>query len=174
MLTRSLILTYAALSYAIGMGGLVFFILFVGGWGGASYVREVIKAETARRGRQAASEIALLNEETIRSWLRRLDGRGEEGLVRLGEPVNRFPDFVAYLVRYLKVTCPSLGKARIAQMLARAGAHLVFSGSREDGTPKVGGPVQGLALGDSGHLISGHYWGLPSDRVVQSRVRERG
>lgn len=32
MLTRSLILTYAALSYAIGMGGLVFFILFVGGW----------------------------------------------------------------------------------------------------------------------------------------------
>jgi hypothetical protein len=141
---------------------------------GASYVREVIKAETARRGRQAASEIALLNEETIRSWLRRLDGRGEEGLVRLGEPVNRFPDFVAYLVRYLKVTCPSLGKARIAQMLARAGAHLVFSGSREDGTPKVGGPVQGLALGDSGHLISGHYWGLPSDRVVQSRVRERG
>ena len=29
---RSLILIYGILSYAVGMGGLVFFILFVGGW----------------------------------------------------------------------------------------------------------------------------------------------
>ncbi len=40
------------------------------------------------------------------------------------EPVNKFPEFVAYLVRYFKRTCPTLGKAKIAQMLARAGLHL--------------------------------------------------
>ena len=32
-MNRSLILIYGVLSYAVGMGGLVFFILFVGGWG---------------------------------------------------------------------------------------------------------------------------------------------
>ena len=31
-MSRSLILIYGILSYAVGMGGLVFFILFVGGW----------------------------------------------------------------------------------------------------------------------------------------------
>jgi len=66
----------------------------------------------------------MVTEETIASWMRRLDEDGEAGLVRLTEPVNRFPDFVAYLVRYLKQTCPSLGKERIAKMLARAGLHL--------------------------------------------------
>ena len=49
-----------------------------------------------------------------------LDEEGEAALVQVGEPVNKFPDFVAYVVRYLKRTCPTLGKARIAQMLARA------------------------------------------------------
>ena len=66
----------------------------------------------------------LVTEETIASWVRRLDDVGEESLVRLGEPVNKFPDFVAYMVRRLKVLCPSLGKVRIAQILARAGLHL--------------------------------------------------
>ena len=56
--------------------------------------------------------------------MRRLDEEGEAGLVQLEEPVNKFPDFVAYLVRRLKLTCPALGKAKIAQMLARAGLHL--------------------------------------------------
>jgi len=66
----------------------------------------------------------MVTEETIASWMRRLDEDGEAGLVRLAEPVNRFQDFVAYLVRYLKQTCPHLGKERIAKMLARAGLHL--------------------------------------------------
>lgn len=38
--------------------------------------------------------------------------------------MNKFPDFVAYIVRHLKAMCPTLGKVRIAQMLARAGLHL--------------------------------------------------
>jgi transposase InsO family protein len=44
--------------------------------------------------------------------------------VQLSEPVNRFPDFVRYLVRQLKALCPTMGKVRIAQCLARAGLHL--------------------------------------------------
>ncbi len=75
----------------------------------------------------SAKEVAdrfLVTEETIASWMRRLDEEGETGLVQLEEPVNKFPDFVAYLVRRLKLSCPALGKAKIAQMLARAGLHL--------------------------------------------------
>ena len=47
--------------------------------------------------------------------------------MKLEEPVNKFPDLVAYFVRHLKVLSPSLGKVRIAQMLARAGLHLSAS-----------------------------------------------
>jgi putative transposase len=61
---------------------------------------------------------------TIASWMARLDQEGPDALVRLPEPVNRFPDFVAYLVRRLKTLCPGLGKVKIAQILARAGLHL--------------------------------------------------
>ena len=66
----------------------------------------------------------LITEDTVTSWMRRLDEGGEAGLVQTPEPVNKFPAFVAYMVRYLKRTCPTLGKRRIAQMLARAGLHL--------------------------------------------------
>ena len=34
--------------------------------------------------------------------LRRVDEAGERALVRTAEPVNKFPNFVAYLVRQLK------------------------------------------------------------------------
>src|SRR2546426_1764035 len=54
----------------------------------------------------------------------RLDEEGPDALVRLPEPVNRFPEFVGYVVRRLQVLCPALGKVKIAQILARAGLHL--------------------------------------------------
>ncbi len=73
---------------------------------------------------QQAADRFLVREETIASWMRRLEEEGEAALVRLAEPVNKFPDLVAYLVRRLKRTCPALGKAMIARMLARAGLHL--------------------------------------------------
>ena len=38
--------------------------------------------------------------------------------------MNRYPDFVGYLVRRLKVLCPTMGKTRIANVLCRAGLHL--------------------------------------------------
>jgi transposase InsO family protein len=49
---------------------------------------------------------------------------GECASVRTREPVNRFPDFVRYLVQWLKVMCPRLGKVKTAQILCRAGLHL--------------------------------------------------
>ena len=71
-----------------------------------------------------AARIFLVSPLTITSWMGRLDEEGPEALVRLPEPANRFPDFVSYLVRRLKVPCPSLGKVKTAQILTRAGLHL--------------------------------------------------
>ena len=48
-----------------------------------------------------AAGVFLITEETIASWLKRIDeeGEGERALVQTPDPVNRFPDFVGYLVR---------------------------------------------------------------------------
>ena len=72
---------------------------------------------------QTAS-IFLVSPLTIASWMGRLEEEGPDALVRLPEPVNRFPDFVSYLVKRLKILCPALGKVKTAQILARAGLHL--------------------------------------------------
>ncbi len=61
---------------------------------------------------------------TIASWLGRLDEEGPDALVQMRTPVNRFPDFVRYIVQRLKALCPTMGKVKIAQTLARAGLHL--------------------------------------------------
>ena len=73
-------------------------------------------AQTARH--------VLVTPLTVASWNRRLDEEGPDALVQIREPVNRFPDFVGYLVRRLKALCPSMGTRRIARVLARAGLHL--------------------------------------------------
>jgi transposase InsO family protein len=61
---------------------------------------------------RANEEIALLREE------RALKD------ARAGEPVNRFPDMVRAIVRRLKALVPSMGKVRIAHVLARAGLEI--------------------------------------------------
>jgi hypothetical protein len=66
----------------------------------------------------------LVTSATIASWMKRLDEDGPSALVQLPTPVNKFPDLVRYLVQRLKTLCPTLGKAKIAQTLARAGLHL--------------------------------------------------
>jgi len=65
-----------------------------------------------------------VTQATIASWGKRLDEQGPAALLRTPVPVNKFPDFVAHLVRRLQVLCPRLGKVKIAQVLARAGLHL--------------------------------------------------
>jgi transposase InsO family protein len=73
---------------------------------------------------EQAADTFMLDEQTLRSWLRRVDEEGEGALIQITEPVNKFPDFVRCLVRQLKVLLPAMGKVRIAQVLSRAGLHL--------------------------------------------------
>ena len=61
---------------------------------------------------------------TISSWMQRVDEAGPDALVQVRVPVNKFPDFVCYLVQRLKVLCPTMGKVKMAQTLARAGLHV--------------------------------------------------
>jgi transposase InsO family protein len=78
--------------------------------------RNLSTAQTAR--------MFLIREATLTSWMKRLNEDGPDALVRLPRIVNKFPDFVRYLVCRLKMLCPTMGKVRIAQVLARAGLHL--------------------------------------------------
>jgi hypothetical protein len=66
----------------------------------------------------------LVTADTISSWMRRIDEQGPEALVQTHEPVNRYPDFVTYMVQVLKKLCPTMGKKKLTQVLARAGLHL--------------------------------------------------
>ena len=85
-----------------------------------------LRAARAWSAEQAA-RCFLLTGATIASWNRRLDEQGPRAIVQLPVPVNRFPDFVGHLVQQLKTLCPTMGKKRIAQTLARAGLHLAVT-----------------------------------------------
>ena len=61
---------------------------------------------------------------TIAAWVKRIDENGPDALLQLSEPVNKFPDFVRYIVQRLKTLSPSMGKVKIAETLSRAGLHL--------------------------------------------------
>jgi putative transposase len=71
------------------------------------------KTETARH--------FFVSDDTVRAWLRRAD---DDSLVDTHTAVNRFPDFVRYAIQQIKLFCPTLGKAKIADTLARAGIHI--------------------------------------------------
>ncbi len=78
--------------------------------------------------------------------MRRLDEKGPDALLQLSEPVNKFPDFIRYLVQRLKILCPAMGKVRIAETLCRAGLHLgattVGRILKEEHRPSPGGEAQ--------------------------------
>ena len=76
------------------------------------------KAQTSRQ--------FLVSENTIADWSKRLDDV-DDSLLQFGEPVNKFPDFVRYVVQRLKTLNPTIGKKRIADLLCRAGLHLAIS-----------------------------------------------
>jgi len=80
----------------------------------------------AARGwsRAQTADRLLVTPLTVSHWMQRLDEEGPAALVQIPEPVNRFPEFVGYLVRRLKALCPAMGRVRIARVLARAGLHL--------------------------------------------------
>ena len=85
----------------------------------------ILKLKAARGWSSSqVARVFAVTEETIASWLKRVDEEGERALVQLSEPVNKFPAYVGYLVRWLKSMCPAMGKLRIAQVLGRAGLRL--------------------------------------------------
>ena len=72
------------------------------------------KAETARH--------FFVSDDTVRAWFRRVN---DDSLIQKSRtPVNRFPDFVHYTVQRIRLFCPTLGKAKIADTLARVGIHI--------------------------------------------------
>jgi hypothetical protein len=83
----------------------------------------ILQVKAARGwSREEAAKVFMIDEETMRLWLRRMDE--EDGnLVRIREPVNKFPDFVGCLVRQLNVLVPTMGKVRIAhEGISRGGS----------------------------------------------------
>ena len=105
--------------------------------------RLAILALKVARGWSAAqaAKVFLLADATIAHWLKRIDEQEQGALVKLPEPVNRFPDLVRQVVRQLKCLCPIMGKVRMAQMPARAGLHLSPSTVRRILNKPVGSPT---------------------------------
>ncbi len=85
----------------------------------------ILELRTARGwSLKQTADVFLVTPATIASWVKRIDDQGADALVQLGEPVNKFPDFVRYIVQRLKALNPSMGKVKIAETLCRAGLHL--------------------------------------------------
>ncbi len=106
----------------------------------------VLKAARGWNAKQTAN-VFFVSEITISNWLKRLDEPGC-GLVALRELVNRFPDFIRQVVQQLKCVCPTMGKVRIAQLLARTGLQLSPSTVRRFLRESVGlkrGPAEGFS-----------------------------
>ena len=85
----------------------------------------ILELRAARGWSIAQTARALLVQPaTIASWCKRIDEEGDSPLVQTPEPVTKYPAFVRHIVCRLKVLQPTMGKKRIAQMLARAGLHI--------------------------------------------------
>ncbi len=70
---------------------------------------------------QQTAERFVISPATVASWMARIDEEGPSALLRIPQPVNKFPDLVRYIVQRLRLLCPRLGKVKIAEMLCRAG-----------------------------------------------------
>jgi putative transposase len=85
----------------------------------------ILELRAARGWSLQQTAVALLvTPATVAAWMKRLEDDGPDGLVQVRTPVNRFPDFVRYSVQRLQTLCPTLGKKKLAEVLARAGLHL--------------------------------------------------
>jgi len=73
---------------------------------------------------QQTASVFQVTAATIASWIKRVDDQGPDALVQIRQPVNRFPDFARHMVQRLKTLCPTMGKKKMAETLARAGLHI--------------------------------------------------
>lgn len=96
----------------------------------------------------------LVTKATIAYWNQRLREDGADALVAQPEPMNKYPDFVRYIVQQFKTLCPTLGKVKIADILCRAGLHLAASTVgrivKEEPLPPPSGevPIAKMPTGD--------------------------
>ena len=113
---------------------------------------EILELRAARAwSLQQTAAAFLVTPATIGSWMNRLDEAGPKALVQLRTPVNKFPEFVREAVFRLQALCPSLGKKKLADILARAGLHLGVStvGRFRKHKPQPPRPLSGPATAPS-------------------------
>ena len=70
------------------------------------------------------SRLFLITADTISYWHREVESGKESSLFSLAEPVNKYPEYVTYVVQRLKSLCPDLGKKKASEFLARAALHV--------------------------------------------------
>ena len=99
-----------------------FALTFSRGWA-ANSSNERVRLTVSWSLAQTA-KVFQVSDATIASWTKRLDEQGPTALLRTREPINKFPDLVRDIVQRLRTLCPTLGKVKVAQELARAGLHL--------------------------------------------------
>lgn len=76
--------------------------------------------------KQTAKQM-LLSPSTVSTWLKRLRSEGEDGLLALPIPVNKYSDYEVCAAQSLKRQFPSFGKGLISRILARAGLQASIS-----------------------------------------------
>jgi transposase InsO family protein len=91
--------------------------------------RAAILALAARGGwnhRQTANTF-LVTAATIANWMRVVDDKGPDALVKPRKPINRLPAFVTAVVQQLSGLAPRVGKRQLATIVARAGIAISAS-----------------------------------------------
>jgi hypothetical protein len=84
------------------------------------------------------ADVFLLDDETISRWQKELAEVGEEKLLAVEPPVNRFSEFVDRIVARMAVALPDPTKRKIATRLARAGLHISASAVHDRIGPALG------------------------------------
>jgi len=110
---------------------------------------------------EQAAERFLVCSKTIASWMKRLDESGSDALVQVSVPVNKFPDFVRYAVQRLQALCPTLGKKKLAEVLARRAAL----GNHDDRSHP-----QGTAAADESETADGRHDPQGDGQASQPRL----
>jgi transposase InsO family protein len=89
--------------------------------------------------------------------------------------VNRFPDYITYIVKKLRQLCPTMGKKKISETLARAGLHLGTTtiGRMLKRKPRHPAPATDSRAENEGRIItakySNHVWHIDLTVVPTGR-----
>ncbi len=95
---------------------------------GLQRLRILLLAAEAGWSYAQVAAIFLISKSTVYLWNRRRDEQGDEALLRMdGEPVNKYSEAEAAMVRHLQAKLPHLGCRELARMLVRAGWHVAKS-----------------------------------------------